>query len=71
MFKAAFQGLILHVHVAHDPVRRIDFRFHFWVTAYFVSPYITMGSEGNTLLTDYRPLTHYCVMYVKFLRQLQ
>ena len=51
----AFQALILHVQVARDQIiiRRkyfgiFDFRFRFWDTAYFVSPYITMGSAGST-----------------------
>ena len=55
MFKTveAFQALILHVHVARDLIRRkyfgiFDFRFRFGDTANFVSPYITMGSAGNT-----------------------
>ena len=39
--------LILHVHVAHDQIRRkyfgiFDSRFRFRDTANFVSPYITM-----------------------------
>ena len=49
----AFQGLILHVHVARDLIRKrsnriFDFRFRFGDTANFVPPYITMGSAGNT-----------------------
>ena len=42
MFKTAFQGLILHVHVAHDLTRKkynriFDFRFRSWDTANFLS----------------------------------
>ena len=53
MFKTVGSGLILHVHVARDLIRRkynriFHFRFRFWDTANFVSPYITMGSAGNT-----------------------